>query len=339
MFQHYPPKIEEIVSLENSTGCKLIFSPEKFVIITMKKEIFEFAKKTTTDLITIDFQTTKNALIEAVESLRELALFSTRKIIILENFDKPDDKAIDFLIETFPKEANNLLIIFSSEFDKRKKSFKKLFAQKDSVLEIKPPTQHEIELFIKNSLSPIKPSQDFLNHFTNRDFLGDLFFIQTEIEKIKLFAQQKELTTVTLSNVDEILAGMSDEKIFKIMTMLTFGKKAQAIMFLKQIISIEGEYKIYPVLLSMFFKHFKTIFYGKAMLKENKHSELSNYIKNNRVYYLSRNAQEVIEKYKNIKIIKALKQLSDLEKGMKGAENIAISDVQISLERFISEYF
>jgi len=339
MFKHYPPKIEEIVSLENSTGVKLIFSTEKFVTISIKKEIQEFSQKTKTDLITINFLENKTAIQEAIESLRELALFSTRKIILLENFDKPDDNSINLLIEFFSKDANNLLIIFSSELDKRKKSFKKLMSYKENVVEITTPTQKEIEKFIITQLAPIKPEQDFLNHFTNKDFLGDLFFIQTEIEKIKLFAEQKQLATITLSSVDEIIAGMSDEKIFKIMTMLSFGKKAQAIIFLKQIITTEGEYKIYPVLLSMFFKHFKTIFYGKIMIKENKNKELSAYINTNRVYYISKNLSQIIKKYKNIKIIKALKQLSNLEKGMKGAENIPLSNMQILIERFIVEFF
>ena len=78
---------------------------------------------------------------------------------------------------------------------------------------------------------------------------------------------------------------------------------------------------------------------GRILLKENRANEFFSYLTKNRLFYLKNNAVSIAGKYKNITLLKALRKLSDIELGMKGAYGAGNTETTIEIEQFMAEYF
>ena len=121
--------------------------------------------------------------------------------------------------------------------------------------------------------------------------------------------------------------------------MLSEGKKSRALKLYREIIVIEGEYKVNPLVVSMFFKHFRGLMKARILLREKQTSELQLFLNKNRLFYMKKHINTLAVKYKNITLLKALKQLSKIELGMKGAYCVRVSSTNIELEQIMVKYF
>ena len=166
-----------------------------------------------------------------------------------------------------------------------------------------------------------------------------MFFIHNEIEKLKLYAEAKKIKAMTYDAMSLVLNDLSEQVIFKIMDFLVSGNKAAAISLYRETLILEAEQKVNPVMLSMFFKHFKALMQIKIMVHEGKNREILPYFAASKVFYMRGNAPAIAEKYKNSTIIQALKRISRIELGMKGAAETGTAETNIEIERFMSEFF
>jgi hypothetical protein len=78
---------------------------------------------------------------------------------------------------------------------------------------------------------------------------------------------------------------------------------------------------------------------GRILLKENRANDFFSYLTKSRLFYLKNNAVNTAGKYKNIKLLKALRKLSDIELGMKGAYGVRTTETTIEIEQFMADYF
>ena len=92
-------------------------------------------------------------------------------------------------------------------------------------------------------------------------------------------------------------------------------------------------------MISMFFKHFKAIMQIKIMAHEGRNSEISSYLAASKVFYMRNNASVIAAKYKNSTVLQALKRISRIELGMKGAAETGTSETNLEIERFMYEFF
>ena len=222
----YPPSIKNYVNFDGFGGIFFVNSPERFVIVRMKEELRELIKnRNEKEIVFYDMNEDKNIISEAVNTAREIGFFSSQKIVVLELSAKLTDKDRKMLEEYVDtSEQNNFLIVFISEIDKRTKFFKSLRQMKKIYFEIHEPGPADVRQFVRNEFNPFKPdsrTEDFFVNSPDRD----MFYFHNEITKIKLFAESNGMSEITFDKVGAILYGLSEQVIFKIMDMLSAGKK------------------------------------------------------------------------------------------------------------------
>jgi len=204
--------------------------------------------------------------------------------------------------------------------------------------EVPEPGPADVRQFVRNEFRPFKPDSRTEDFFVNSQD-KDLFYFHNEIEKIKLFAESNGMTDITFDKVDTVLYGLSEQVIFKIMDMLVDEKKADAVKLYRETMITEGEYKVNPLIISMFFRHFRGIMNARIFLRDGKSSELQSFLNKNRLFYMKRMAERLAGKYKNIQLLQALRKLAEIELGMKGAYGVGTSSTTVELEQFMALYF
>lgn len=338
--KNYPPSIKDFIDFEKSGGVFFIHCPERYVLKCIKSEIkSEADTENGTEVCFFDMTEDKNALREAVATASEITLFAKCRIVVLEIPEKiadADQKFLENYIDSC--ETSNFLIILLNEIDKRLKFFKNLQKMTKIYFPVPLPTPVELKNFIKNEFKPFTPDEKLVSFFQN-GANQDMFFIHNEIEKLKIYASAKNLGTISYDIVAVVLNDLSEQIIFKIMDMLVSGRKTAAILLYRETLIVEAEQKVNPVMLSMFFKHFRVLMQVKIMQHEGRNSEISSFLTASKVFYMKSNVSQVTGKYKNSTILQALKRLSEIELGMKGAENATRTETIIEIEQFMSEFF
>lgn len=336
--KNYPPSIKDFIDFSKSGGIFFIHCPESYVIKSLKGEILSSADTAAgIEVFSFDSAENKNAVREAVETAREITLFASYRAVVLEITEKlsePDQKFLEDYIDSC--EISNFLIVFLSEIDKRLKFFKSLQKMTKIYFPISLPSPLELKNFIKNEFKPFTPDENLISFLQSNQ---DMFFIHNEIEKLKIYAEANHIDAITHENMSVILNDLSEQIIFKIMDMLVSGKQIQAVSLYREILIVEAEQKVNPVILSMFFRHFRALMQVKIMLHEGRNSEISSYLASNKIFYMRNNAVQTAGKYKNSTVLNALRLLSEIELGMKGAENAKHTETNIEIEQFMTTFF
>lgn len=123
------------------------------------------------------------------------------------------------------------------------------------------------------------------------------------------------------------------------MDFLVTKKVAQALELYRETIVAESEQAVNSLMISMFFKYFKALMKGRILIREGQVSNFLSYISKNKLFYMKNNALSLANSYKNITILKALKKLSEIEMGMKGALNSQLTEIVAELEIFMIQFF
>lgn len=338
----FPPSIKEFVNFDRPDCGGIFFfsTPERYIFKCFKAEMREIAEKNGgEELFCFDPDDQQDAVSEAIGAAREISFFGTGKIIILNLTEKladGDQKALDSYIDR--SEFANYLIVFITSLDKRSKFYKRLQKLNKNYFEIEPPSTAELRGFIKKSLAPITADEEIYSFFLNSPN-RDMFYISNEINKLRLFTESRSKQSVSYSEADALLNELSEQKIFKILDFLIRRQIAQAIRLYRETIILETEQKVNSVMLSMFFKHFEALLTGKIMKNEGRLGEFSSYMQEKRIFYMRNNAMAIVDSYKNREITNALSRLSQIEMGMKGAENAKLTSTTEEIEIFMAEFF
>ena len=338
--KNYPPSIKDFIDFTKSGGIFFVHCPERYILKSMKAEVAALANADNgVEVCFFDAGENKNAVTEAIGTASEITLFATSRIVALdipEKISDVDQKALERYIDSC--ETANFLIVFLSEIDKRLKFFKSLQKLTKIYFPVPLPSTVELKNFIKNEFKPFTPDENLIAFFQN-GANQDMFFIHNEIEKLKLYAEAKQIKTMTYDAMSVVLNDLSEQVIFKIMDFLVSGKKAAAISLYRETLVVEAEQKVNPVMISMFFKHFKAIMQIKIMVHEGRNGEISSYLASSKVFYMRGNASAIAAKYKNSTVLQALKRIAKIELGMKGAAETGTTETNLEIERFMSEFF
>lgn len=336
----YPPSIRDFINFNGRGGVFFIHCPERYVLKAMRTELFELIDKNGgEEFFSFDMTEEKSALGEAINSAREISLFSSKRIVVLELSEKLSDKE-QKLLESYVDccETLNYLIVFIAEIDKRTKFAKNLQKLEKIYFAVPLPTILDLKNFIKNEFKPLLPderSTEFFLESANRD----MFFIHNEIEKLKLYAESRGLKEITFSQALNIVNDLSEQALFKIMELLIAKRRDQALKLYRETIVAENEQAVNSILISMFFKYFKALMKGRIFIREGRTSSFFSYISQNRLFYMKNNAAALADSYKNRTVLKALKNLAEIEMGMKGALNSQFTETTAELEIFMVNFF
>ncbi len=336
--------ISSYASIESAGGILFFLAEDRYILKSLRQSIISVCSSGGLDLLLFGTEESDDALKEALSHAKELGFFSSKKVIILETggdlFKKDGDKK-KAMLEDYLKnpETSNLLIILCDSIDRKTKLYKDLSKQTAVFKEIPFPEKNELEKFVKECFSPIIPDSRVVSFFLQKGN-ADLFYITTEIEKLKNFALSKNLTNLSKNQAEEILTGISEDKIFAIVEMCVKGKTAAAISLYRTLKISESDQKINPIIIMLFMRHYKALLEGKIMIKESREREIFSFIQKNRLFYMDAELfKSLLRTTKNKTVIEALAQISRIELGMKGSIEIKMSDIGIQLEQFMVNYF
>ena len=153
---------------------------------------------------------------DVLEDASSVSLFDDKKIIIVSNASIFTSAKTSIELESFEKYIENFnpntILIFTTEnkIDERKKVtklIKKHGTVKDFVIDDDPKS------FIKSLLDDYKMDDSVINYFMS--FVGnDNFNIKNEIDKLKLYKEDK---VITKEDIDNITTKNIDDDLFKLM--------------------------------------------------------------------------------------------------------------------------
>ncbi|HNT28648.1 MAG TPA: DNA polymerase III subunit delta [bacterium] len=340
----FPPKATELIDFKKDGGVRVFFSTERFLIRCLKQSAEEAGRAAGHTVASYD-GTEPSQLREAISASREIGFFATRKIVLLDFFiqgkEKLDAATLTLLESAIAKpEQDNLLLLFFNDLDKRTKFYKAVTGKgyKQFFHELSAPEKTTVTAFIVSQFGPVKPDQRLINHFLQKES-GDLFHIETEVGKLRLWAESAGKRSLTLADAEPMLSSFGEEKIFKIMDHLVKGDKVRAIELYRDLKTGEGEQKVHPVLISLLMKHFRVILDGRILQSKKRSGEIPALLQENNAFYLKYSIAEVLARYKNRTVIAALNDAAKLELGMKGVYEVAMPDVSSSIEQFMLKYF
>lgn len=350
----FPPQATDFIDFKNAGGTRVFYSTERFIVREIKKSAIAAAQGAGMQTALYDGGEPGH-LREAIGSSREIGFFGGRKLVILDYAEellpkkkekekeekkgkKGDTPATMLETAVNAPEPSNLFLILFNDLDLRTKFYKELSKNKTLFHELPPPEKPELSAFIAAQFGPVKPDQKLIAHFIAKEN-SDLFYIESEVAKLRLWAESAGKKSITFAEAETLLSSFGEEKIFKIMDHLVKGDKIRAIELYRDLKTAEGELKIHPVLITLLMKHFRVILDGRVLQSRKRAADIPALLQANSAFYLQRNYQEVFARYKNRTIVAALHDAAELELGMKGVHGVAMPDVSASIEQFMLKYF
>lgn len=306
----------------------LLYGTETYLI---EKEIQDIKQKNKFDDLDISKYDLENNLIDEIyEDLTTVSLFSSRKLIIIDNafiFNRVQQKKLDNinLIEDYLEKNNsdNVLIFIdrSEKIDSAKKLTKLI--KKDGIIK-EFNKEKNISKAVKNMFEDYKITDSLIEYLINR-VGNNLEIMHNEVEKLKTYKLDDKI--ITKDDIDSLISENIDIDIFKFIDDIINKNKKEALKTYQELIKINEEpVKIIALLASKFRLMYQATTLAKKGFKED---DIANILNVHRYpVHLA-----IISGYKyNPKILlKYLDDLANLDIGIK----TGVKDKNLSLELFI----
>ena len=153
--------------------------------ISINNKISEIIKKNNfSDASISKYDLSEDLLEEVIEDLNTYGLFSDKKIVIINNFDKmdPDINRVEELLKYVENSSSlNLLFVVSDKYDDRKKIIKDLKKKMEFIKVSSDPVE-----FTENCLKGYKVEDGVITLLVNNT-LGDISRLYNECNKLKIY--------------------------------------------------------------------------------------------------------------------------------------------------------
>lgn len=254
------------------------------------------------------------------------SLFQEKKVIIIENanmFTGSTSKDAD-IIEKYIENENSqtilILIVRGEKIDSRKK-ITKLLQKKGTIIELNEDIN--IDNLIKKELRDYKVDYQTLSLFKNRVGTNPLI-IENEINKIKLYKDNNEITREDILNVT---CKTVEIDIFKLIDNIVKGRKEDGIEIYHEMLKINEEPLKIVIMLA---NQFRIMYQSKElMLKGYTEKDISSLLKIHP--YRVKLALQNSRNYSSRTLLKYLNELADIDVGIKTGK----LNKDLALELFI----
>jgi len=305
----------------------LLYGLEKFLI---DKEIQNIMKKEKIDDINVSkYDLEINSIKEIIDDANTISLFSSNKLIIVENcfiFSRTTKKIDNIeILEEYLKNSNKDVIFIFVNLNEKLDSIKKLvkiIKEKSKIKEFNP--LKNINSTVKNMFDDYKIENGVIELLINR--LGNnLNILYQEIEKLKIYKIEEKF--ISKQDVNDITIEVIDIDIFKFVDDIINKNKKSAIKTYKELLKLNEEpIKIIALIASKFRLMYQSSILTKKGYTEEQISEILGVHK-----YPVHLAITTGYKYNPKILLKYLNDLADLDIGIKTGEK----DKELALELFI----
>ena len=257
-------------------------------------------------------------------------LFSDKKLTIIDGLPLSNDKfgsfrlsQVEEFIENFIKRnweipSDNLIIFVSGKPDKRSRMYKFL-TDNANVKKFDLLKEFEVKSYIKKELGDLKISDHVLEKFVQKVW-GELYRINSEIQKLKMYCEYKSLWEIDLELVNDVVFWLLDAEVFEFLKLILVNKK-NAIVFLQKMQDQWSNWNAVSGILYWWLKLYIVVYhFAKSGIKDIKIIAAKTWINS---YSLSQNIKDVNIILKNwIEIENMYKKLIELEVDIKNGKKL-----------------
>lgn len=292
--------------------------------ISVNNKISEIIKKNGfSDASISKYDLSEGLLDDALEDLNTYGLFSDKKIVIINNFDKMDplfNKPEELLKYVENSSSLNLLFVVSDKYDDRKKIIKDL---KKKMKFIKISTDPVV--FTKSCLEGYKVENGVINLLVNNT-LGDVTRLYNECNKLKTYKINDKY--ISKDDVEELSfkrLGDSTETTFQFSRALAEKDKKSALKLYQELLN----YKIEPLsIIGLLASQFRIMYQVKSLEEKNmRNDEISSSLKE-KPYRITK-TRELTRYYSKREILDLMIKLEDIDLKIKTTSVDANTLVQL----------
>lgn len=292
--------------------------------ISVNNKISEIIKKNGfSDASISKYDLSEGLLDDALEDLNTYGLFSDKKIVIINNFDKMDplfNKPEELLKYVENSSSLNLLFVVSDKYDDRKKIIKDL---KKKMKFIKISTDPVV--FTKSCLEGYKVENGVINLLVNNT-LGDVTRLYNECNKLKTYKINDKY--ISKDDVEELSfkrLGDSTETTFQFSRALAEKDKKSALKLYQELLN----YKIEPLsIIGLLASQFRIMYQVKNLEEKNmRNDEIASSLKE-KSYRITK-TRELTRYYSKREILDLMIKLEDIDLKIKTTSVDANTLVQL----------
>lgn len=292
--------------------------------ISVNNKISEIIKKNDfSDASISKYDLSEGLLDDALEDLNTYGLFSDKKIVIINNFDKMDPllNNIEELLKYVKNSSSlNLLFVVSDKYDDRKKIIKDLKKKMEFIKISTDPVE-----FTKSCLEGYKIENGVINLLVNNT-LGDVTRLYNECNKLKTYKINDKY--ISKDDVDELSfkkLGDSTEITFQFSRALAEKDKKSALILYQELLN----YKIEPLsIIGLLASQFRIMYQVKSLEEKNmRNDEIASSLKE-KPYRITK-TRELTRYYSKKEILDLMIKLEDIDLKIKTTSVDANTLVQL----------
>lgn len=292
--------------------------------ISVNNKISEIIKKNDfSDASISKYDLSEGLLDDALEDLNTYGLFSDKKIVIINNFDKMDpllNKIEELLKYVENSSSLNLLFVVSDKYDDRKKIIKDLKKKMEFIKISTDPVE-----FTKSCLEGYKIENGVINLLVNNT-LGDVTRLYNECNKLKTYKINDKY--ISKDDVEELSfkkLGDSTEITFQFSRALAEKDKKSALILYQELLN----YKIEPLsIIGLLASQFRIMYQVKSLEeKKMRNDEIASSLKE-KPYRITK-TRELTRYYSKKEILDLMIKLEDIDLKIKTTSVDANTLVQL----------
>ncbi len=281
-----------------------------------------------TDIIKYDMK--QDDLLDAIDDAKTVGMFSTKKIIILEDCffltaskTVPSLSKLEEYLEHYNKDNCCIFLTYSEKIDARKKINKLL--SKHKIIEVKKPETSDLKKYAEDYLKKNNYQIEDINYLI--EHIGSsLSNIKNELDKLMMYKLEEK--TIKNEDVDKVCIFMREEEIYSLTDAVIAKDTLKSLTLLEEFLNKSyDEIQIIMLLASQF----RFFFQVKRLLNKNKsEAEIAKILEVNP--YRVKFTVKKLYAYSEDMILDYIKKIAKMDHDIK----LGIMDKKLALELFIT---
>ena len=292
--------------------------------ISINNKISEIIKKNNfSDASISKYDLSEDLLEEVIEDLNTYGLFSDKKIVIINNFDKmdPDINRVEELLKYVENSSSlNLLFVVSDKYDDRKKIIKDLKKKMEFIKVSSDPVE-----FTKNCVKGYKVEDGVITLLVNNT-LGDISRLYNECNKLKIYKiNDKYISKEDVLELAVKKLGDSTDITFQFSRSLAEKDKKKALSLYQELL----DYQIEALsIIGLLASQFRIMFQVKVLEEKNMRNDEIAKTLNEKSYRITK-TRELTRYYSKRELLDLMIKLEDIDLKIKTTSVDANTLVQL----------